>query len=193
MKRPLILVPALLCTLAQAGDRAWAAKQELAFPAGGKVVMDLSAGGYRIVPCAEEGKIRVRWATKRADQMPDARVQVSVEGGEAHIRTRGPKDDFQVEIEVPVRSDLCARLSVGELSIKGIEGHKDLRCRIGEIQVEVPQPEAYRSVDAAVKLGELDARPFGASHDGFFRTFCWEGKGAFRMEARVGIGEVQFR
>lgn len=192
MKTPLVLVPALVCSLAQAGDRAWEATQEQAFPAGGKVVLDLSAGGYRILPCAEDGKIRVRWATKRPDQMPDARVRITVEGGEARIQASGPKDDFRVEIELPVRSDLCARLSVGELSVKGIEGHKDLRCRIGEIDVEVPQPEAYASVDAAVKLGELNARPFGESKDGFFRTFCWEGKGTYRMDARVGIGEVTF-
>jgi len=192
MKTALFSLLMVLPSLVHAQDRSWEAKLEQSFKAGGKVTLDLSAGGYRILPCGEEGRIRVRWSTKRADQMSDARVQVTVEGGEAHLRARGPKEDFRVEIEVPRRSDLQARLSVGELSVKGIEGHKELRCRIGEIQVEVPDAQAYGHVDASVKIGELSARPFGASKEGFFRSFCWDGKGSYRLEAKVGIGEVKF-
>ena len=178
--------------LAFAQDRSWEAKLDTEFR-GGKVVLNLSAGGYKILPTSAEGKIRVRWATKRADQMEDAQVKVTVKDGEAYIRTRGPKDDFRVEIEVPVRSSLRARLSVGELSIQGIEGDKDLRCRIGEIHVAVPDPQAYGHVDARVKIGAIGGRPFGGSKDGFFRSFCWEGEGSFQMDARVGIGAVRFK
>ena len=181
----------VLSPLAFAQDRSWEAKLDTEFR-GGKVVLDLSAGGYKILPTAADGKIRVRWATKHVDQMKDAQVRVVVEGGEAHIRTRAPREDFRVEIEVPARVNLEARLSVGELSIKGIEGDKDLRCRIGEIHVAVPDPQAYGHVDARVKIGEIGGRPFGESKEGFFRTFCWEGKGSFRIDARVGIGEVRF-
>lgn len=179
------------CPFAFAQDRAWQAKLDQEFR-GGKVVLDLSAGGYTIRPNSEDGKIRVRWATKHARQMEDAHIKVTVQGGEAHIRTRGPKDDFRVEIDVPARVDMQARLSVGELSIQGIEGSKDLRCRIGEIRVAVPDPQAYGHVDAKVKIGEIGGRPFGAFKEGFFRSFCWEGKGPHRIDASVGIGEVKF-
>lgn len=192
MRLQALLAFLLLAPLAQAQERSWEARLDNPF-SGGKVALDLSAGGYRILPCAEAGKIRVRWATRRPEEMKKAKVQITVEDGVAHIRTRGPRNDFRVEIELPARTDLEARLSVGELAVKGIEGHKELRCRIGEIQVEVPDPGAYGHVDASVKIGELSARPFGASKDGFFRSFCWEGKGAYRLEARVGIGEVQLR
>lgn len=187
-----ILAFLLLAPLASAQESAWEAKLEKAFQ-GGKVVLDLSVGGYKILPCSEAGKIRVRWATQHPEQMEDAKVQVTVEGGEARIRTRGPRNDFRVEIELPARTDLEARLSIGELVVKGIEGNKDLRCRIGEIQVEVPNPQTYGHVDASVKIGELSAQPFGTSKDGFFRSFCWEGRGAYNLEAKVGIGEVKFK
>lgn len=189
------LLPVLFLTaasLAFGQARAWEESTERAFAAGGQAVLRLSAGGYKVV-AGEEGKVKVRWSTKKAHQMPDARVTVEVKGTEVFIKTRGPKDDFRVVVELPRRTHLDARLSVGELAVSDLEGHKELDLNIGELRVDVPDIAQYRSADASVRIGDLSAKPFKCHEDGFFNRLRWTGSGPYILSARVGIGDITFR
>jgi len=164
---------------------------ERTFAAGGKVRMSLSAGDYTIRAGLSEDKIRVRWSTKNPEQMSQVRVTAEVRGSEAKLETDGPKNDFHVEIELPRRTDLYVRLSAGDLKIGEILGDKDVESRAGDLRIEVGRPEDYAHVDASVTVGDLDARPFGASKGGLFRSFKWNGTGRHRLHAHLGAGDLR--
>ncbi|MGH9331958.1 MAG: hypothetical protein ACRD09_16075 [Vicinamibacterales bacterium] len=161
---------------------------ERPFAAGGMVQLDLSAGSYRI-----EGRqadaIVVRWRTKRADQK--VRAKVETRGKEAWISLDGPSDNFHADIQLPARSDIDLDLSAGELTIREITGSKNVSAWAGEISIEVGDSAAYRRVDAAVRFGELDARPFNVTKGGLFRSLKWEGRGSYNLRARLFAGELK--
>jgi len=179
-------------TVLSAADRAWTRETVQPFHAGARAVMDLSVGDYRIVQ-GQDDKVKVRWSTQHAHDMDQARVEMALQGDTLRIKTRGPKDNFKVVIELPRRTDLDARLSIGQLFVSGLEGNKRLDVNIGEAIVEVPDPKAYRQATASVRLGDLKATPFGHRQDGFMNRFTWKGEGTFLLQAKVGIGELTFR
>jgi hypothetical protein len=49
----------------------------------------------------------------------------------------------------------------------------------------------YRSVDASVYAGDLDAPAFGACTGGLFRSLHWSGTGAYKLHAHVGAGDLE--
>jgi hypothetical protein len=163
---------------------------ERPFAAGGKVRLDLSAGSYRI-----EGRpadaIVVRWATKHAGQKVDAKVEPR--GKEAFIDIDGPRDNFRVDIELPSVSDLELDLSAGELTIREITGSKDVSVWAGEISIDVGDSAKYRNVDASVRFGEINARPFNINKGGIFRSFKWDGQGGYNLRARLFAGELRLQ
>jgi hypothetical protein len=163
---------------------------ERPFAAGGKVRLDLSAGSYRI-----EGRqadaIVVRWATRHAGQKVHAKVEPR--GKEAFIEIDGPRNDFRVDIELPSVSDLDLELSAGELTIREITGSKEVSVWAGEIAIDVGDSAKYRHVDASVRFGEINARPFNVSKEGIFRSFKWDGQGGYNLRARLFAGELTLR
>ncbi len=163
---------------------------ERTFTSGGVVRLDLSAGDHRILKGADD-RVRVSWHTRTAEQMEEARVRTRVKGNEAIVRTWGPGKGFRVDIQLPRRSDLYLRMTAGNLSIAGIEGHKDVRLRAGNLDIEVDDPRQYRRVDASVTAGDLLARSFGVSTGGLFRSFSRRGTGTFELRARLWAGNLQ--
>jgi len=154
---------------------------------GGRVKMDLSAGEYVIRGSSPDGKIHLRW---KAEDDARVRIHMDAKGGDARIHTDGPRNHFRVEIDLPPRIDMKVRLSVGELSIKGIEGNKDIRCRVGDLLIEVGDEKEYRQVEASVKIGDIQG--FGRGHSGFFRSLDFTGSGTYDLIARLGIGDIRF-
>jgi hypothetical protein len=163
---------------------------ERVFARGGTVRLDLGAGEYRISGTADE-KLRVRWSTRKPEDMRRVRVSADVAGRSATVRTGGPRNGFRVEIEMPERSDVRLELSAGEVRMRGIEGSKDISMWAGEVSIEVGDTARYRQVDASVRFGEIGARPFNVSKEGIFRSFRWSGRGEYVLRARLFAGEVQ--
>lgn len=166
-----------------------------AFAAGGQITMDLSAGEYRISG-SSDSSIRLTWSVRDAEQLRDVRTRVDARGNEATISTDGPDGDrggFEVTIAVPSRSDLNVRLTAGEMEIDGIVGNKDVSLHAGELTINVGQPADYRRVEASVWAGEVQAGPFGRTMGGLFRSFEWNGKGTYRLEAHLKAGEIRLR
>jgi hypothetical protein len=161
---------------------------ERPFAAGGKVRLNLSAGSYRI-----EGRqadtIVVRWTTEHAGQKVDARVEPHDK--DAYVYIDGPRNNFRVDIELPAVSDLDLDLSAGELAIREITGSKNVSAWAGEISIEVGDSAKYRRVDASVRFGEIDARPFNVTKGGIFRSFKWDGQGGYNLRARLFAGELK--
>jgi hypothetical protein len=163
---------------------------ERAFPANGRVAMDLSAGEYRIVGRAEN-RIRLDWSVRDADQLRRVVARADVHGKNATITTDGPKNHFRVNIQVPARADLYVRLTAGELKVENIDGNKDIESHAGELDIDVGRPDEYHHVEASIWAGELHAAPYRVSKEGLFRSFDWKGHGPYRLHARLKAGELR--
>lgn len=152
--------------------------------------MDLSAGAYTIRGGAVDS-IRVRWETRDPRDMSSVRTDVAVSGTNATVRTRGPKNNFRVSIDVPAMADIQLDLSAGELSLRGIEGNKSVSMWAGEVTMEVGDAQLYRRVDTTVRFGEIQASPFGGSKGGILRSFTWDGNGKYTIIAKLFAGELK--
>jgi hypothetical protein len=184
------LVGTLLVALPASQERRTSDSLERPFASNGRIVMDLAAGEYRITGGGD--RIRMDWRVRRAGELRDVRARADVRGREASLRTDRDSDHgFEMDIEVPRRSDLYIRLSAGELTIEDIEGHKDVALHAGELNIALGRPESYESVDASVWAGEVNAAPYGLSKGGLFRSIDWHGKGPYRLKARLKAGEVR--
>jgi hypothetical protein len=181
----LVVAPALLATQERATD-----SLERAFTSNGRIKMDLSAGEYRISG-SSDNRIRLDWSVRDTDQLSKVRARADVKGTDATITTDGPSNHFRVNIQVPTRTDLYVRLTAGDLRIQQIEGNKDVEVHAGDVRIDVGRAEDYQRVDAAIWVGDLDARPFQISKEGLFRSFDWKGQGQYRLHAHLKAGDLR--
>ena len=183
-------VVALVETFAAAVPQAPTGQVTKSFTAGGRIYLDLSAGDYTIRGYPESA-IRVRWTTRQGRDEKKARADIQIDGGSATVRTRGPRNRFLVEIDVPQRADLDLTLTAGDIRIRGVEGDKRLSMWAGDVTIEVGDPALYKRVDATVRAGDLSARAFGRSTGGLFRSFRWDGKGKYTIDAQLFAGDLK--
>lgn len=155
-----------------------------AFVAGGRINLDLDGGSYE-VKAATDNRIRV------AASSTTAAVDVTINGSQADVKIKNtPKSNFHAIVEVPAATDLNIRLTGGELNVGAIAGNKDVESIAGNVRIAVDDPSQYASVDAAVKAGDLDARPFGGSKSGLLQEFTWSGNGKYTLRAHLGAGNL---
>ena len=160
--------------------------------AGRTLHLDLSAGGIRIRP-SEDDHVKVRYTGARDQDLSAVRVQFQP-GQEPELCVHHtPKEDFEMEIQVPRAVGLVLRMTAGELDIQGVEGDKDLRLHAGQITVRVGDPLAYGDIQASVWAGEVNPGPFGEAKEGLFRSFERQGPGHYQLRAKLKAGEIRFR
>jgi hypothetical protein len=166
---------------------------EAAFPSGGQIRMHIRPGAIKIIG-SDEKKIQVHYSGKNADQSKHVKVSLKTSGdvGELNI-SGGPRNNFEIEVEVPKSCNLYLRITAGEVEVAGITGNKDVELSFGDLTVEVSKAEDYAHVDASVYSGDLDAEPFAVSKGGLFRSFQKQGPGKYRLHAHVGAGELMLK
>jgi hypothetical protein len=192
---PIILLVAVLACVSLGAAPQQASPEanvvERPFPSGGTVSLDLSAGAYIVRGTADEA-IRVRWDTRSPSDASRVQAEVVTEGSTASIRTRGPKDGFRVEIDLPQRSDLHLSLSAGDLRIRGLEGNKTVSMWAGDVLIEVGPAEQYKQVEASVRVGDLTMPAFGLGNTGgLFRSRTWSGPGRYTIKATLTAGDLK--
>jgi hypothetical protein len=160
---------------------------------GGHVRMHIRSGAIKIMG-SDEKKIQVHYSGKNADQYKDVKVSLKTSGdvGELNI-SGGPRNEFEIEVQVPKSSNLYLRIMAGEVVVAGISGDKDVELSFGDLTIEVSKTEDYAHVDASVYSGELDAEPFAISKGGLFRSFQKQGPGTYRLHAHVGAGTLTLK
>ena len=161
------------------------------FSSGHLIRMKLAAGGYRIQGSTDD-KVHVRLSSREITNLNKTWVKFTTDHGVGRLETKDAQK-VDVVIAIPARTDLHVRLRAGELSIHGIEGHKDVAMTAGEINIDVADPAAYGPVMASVRIGELNARAFQVSKDGFFRSFKQTGPGTYGFRATLGVGEINIQ
>lgn len=154
------------------------------FVSGGKIDLDLDGGAYEI-KAATDNHIRVAASSSAAT------VDVTVDGSHADVKIKHtPQRNFKAIIEVPSATDVVIRLAAGELKVDAITGNKDVESYAGNVQIAVADPNQYARVDAAVKAGDIDARPFGGSKSGLMQEFTWSGGGKYTLRAHLLTGNL---
>jgi hypothetical protein len=168
-------------------QRHGANRTDIAFVSGGKVELDLSAGGYTIKG-SPENRIRVEVDPHEAR---DVRCQMSSSGNRAKVRIEGPSNNFRATIYVPQRSDLQVDQTVGDLRVENIEGNKRLSLNVGQMQVDVPSSTPAPSFEGSITIGDLAATAWHVEKGGFFRDFTSYSSGPYRISAHVDIGRLE--
>jgi len=166
---------------------------EADFPSGGQLRMHIRPGAIKIIG-SDEKKIQVHYSGKNADHIKHVKVSFKNSGdvGELSI-SGGPRNDFEIEVEIPKSCNLYLRVMAGDVEVAGVTGDKDVELSFGDLTVEVSKADDYARVDASVYSGDLEAEPFAISKGGLFRSFQKPGPGKYRLHAHVGAGELMLR
>ena len=142
------------------------------FVAGGFVHVRLSVGDMHIRR-GDSNKISVRYTIKSRYEknLKAAHVDFDVHGSDATIEFHAPSDSntqFDVELEVPQKTNLDVHDKVGYVRVDDVDGDKDLSLGIGDIRVANGQDE-YRQVSASAGIGDVNGEGYG-------KTRGWLGK-----------------
>jgi hypothetical protein len=182
----LVLVLSLFALASDASPESMNISTEKQFVAGGRIDLNLSAGGY-VIRGTPDSRISIEL---NPSQAPHVRAAIKIDGNRARIDVNGPEHNFQATIYVPQRSDLVISQSVGDLRIQAVEGNKNIDLNVGSLKVDVPKAADYGEVDATVRIGSLKAPAWNAQRDGFFRSLEAHGQGKYSLNAHVGVGDM---
>jgi hypothetical protein len=104
--------------------------------------------------------------------------------------TGGPRNDVTITVQVPKESNLVVRVFAGDVEVKDVVGDKDVELNFGALTIGVGEASGYSSVKASVSSGEIEAKPFGESHGGLFRSLEKYGNGKYKLRAYLGAGRL---
>lgn len=159
------------------------------------LVIDSLPAGLKIVG-TDEASIHVSCTAGNDDNAQTVQLHFTptADGGRLSIQgthLRHGNNNLEVTIEVPWRTNLRIRMLAGDVKVESIKGDKDIDLGAGQITISAIQPSDYRSVEASVSIGEVQARAFNSDKGGFFRSFTRNTHtGEYRIYAHVTTGEV---
>jgi hypothetical protein len=160
------------------------------FPSGGKIDLHIRSATIQIVG-GEENRIGVRVGGEQGRNSTDMKARFRRSSNSCELRiTGGPHNELTITVQVPKNSNLFARIFAGDVQVKGVTGNKDIELQAGDLTIGVGDPADYAHVQASVTTGEIDAKPFGESHGGLFRSFETSRSGKYKLVAHVGAGEL---
>jgi hypothetical protein len=160
------------------------------FPSGARLRMYLRSGEFHIDGTDQE-KIVIHVDGRNAWRADDMRVRLDRSSDSADLTiSGGPKNELNVEIEIPRKTGLFVRMPAGSLELHRIVGDKDAELHAGELTIDMGDPSEYSRVDASVLSGGIEAGALGESHGGLFRSLHKQGNGRYFLHAHVGAGDL---
>jgi hypothetical protein len=186
----LLLVP--ICAASDHWDYEESHTDARDFVSGGMIHVRLSVGDLHIRH-GDSNKIRLSYTVKSHYErnVKDAHVDFEVRGNDASLEFHAPGSNtqFDVELEVPQNTHLDVHEKVGDLSVEGIEGDKDLELGIGDIRVTEGESR-YRLVRASTGIGDVNSDGYGETSGWLGKSLKYRGEGKYELRAHVGIGDV---
>ncbi|MGB6386812.1 MAG: hypothetical protein WBE45_09360 [Terriglobales bacterium] len=163
---------------------------ETEFAPGERLELEVRSGEVHISG-SDSNKVSIHYEGRRRGDVENVVVHCKkIEGGAALEVSGGPRNEFQIWIEVPRETELHVRMPFGELDIAKIHGAKDVELHAGQVNMEIGDPKDYAQIEASVLTGELNVTPLGVSKGGLFRSYKKDGPGKYRLYAHVGSGEL---
>jgi hypothetical protein len=140
---------------------------------------------------SDEDRIVVRVAGKQGLDSKDVQARFEKHGNSGVLDiTGGPRNDVTITVQIPKESNLVVRVFAGDVEIRDVVGDKDVELNFGALRIGVGDATGYSSVKASVSSGEIDAKPFGESRGGLFRSLEKSGNGKYKLKAYVGAGRL---
>jgi hypothetical protein len=140
---------------------------------------------------SDEDRIVVKVAGKQGLDSRDVQARFEKHGNSGVLEiTGGPRNDVTITVQVPKESNLVIRVFAGDVQVRDVVGDKDVELNFGSLRIGVGDATDYSSVKASVYSGEIDAKPFGESRGGLFRSLEKSGNGRYKLRAYVGAGRL---
>jgi hypothetical protein len=140
---------------------------------------------------SDEDRIVVKVAGKQGLDSRDVQARFEKHGNSGVLEiTGGPRNDVTITVQVPKESNLVVRVFAGDVEIRDVVGDKDVELNFGALRIGVGDATGYSTVKASVSSGEIDAKPFGESRGGLFRSLEKSGNGKYKLRAYVGAGQL---
>jgi hypothetical protein len=140
---------------------------------------------------SDEDRIVVRVAGKQGLDSKDVQARFEKHGNSGVLEINGgPRNDVTITVQVPKESNLVVRVFAGDVEIRDVVGDKDVELNFGSLRIGLGDATDYSSVKASVSSGEIDAKPFGESRGGLFRSVEKSGNGRYKLRAYVGAGRL---
>ena len=163
------------------------------FVSGGMVHVRLSVGDIQIRR-GDSNQIRLHYTVKSRSEsrIKEAHVDIEVRGNDATIEFHAPtggNTQFDVELEVPQNTNLDVHEKVGDLTVDGIEGDKDLDLSVGDIRVNLER-SAYHLVRASTSIGDVNGDGYGETSGWLGKTLKYHGDGKYELRAHVSVGDI---
>jgi hypothetical protein len=166
---------------------------EAAFSSGGQIDLHIRSAEIHIVGSVEN-KIVVHVGGGQGSNSTDMKARFERSDNSCELRiTGGPHNELTITVQVPKNSNLFVRIFAGDVEVKGITGNKDVELHTGDLTIGVGDAADYAHVKASVSTGEINAKPFGESHGGLFRSFEKSGSGKYKLVVHVGAGELTLK
>ena len=166
------------------------------FVTGGMLHVRLSVGDVHIRR-GDSSQIRLRYIVKSRSEnrAKNARVDFEVRGNDANIEfhaSTNSNTQFDVELEVPQNTNLDLHDKVGDLTIKDVDGDKDLELGVGDIRVAVGR-SAYHLVRASTSIGDVNGDGYGETSGWLGKTLQYHGDGKYELRAHVSVGDITLK
>lgn len=189
-KANLVLLAALaFASCSSRPDQPPVMKADKPFAAGGGIELQLDGGDY-VIRTSPGEHIRVSFAGNTGNAVAD----LTTSGTHATLAIKDtPHSNFRATVEVPATADVTVHLSGGNLEIGAITGNKDIDSKAGNVTISIPNSKDYGTVDATVKVGNLDAGPFGNSESGLSPHLKWSGSGKYTLRASLDAGNLELK
>jgi hypothetical protein len=164
------------------------------FVTGGMLHVRLSVGDLQIRR-SDSNQIRLHYTVKsrREKNVKETHVDFEVRGNDARLEFHAPSGSntqVDVELEIPQNTNLDIHEKVGDLTIKGIDGDKDLGLSVGDIRV-VGERSAYHLVRASTSIGDVSGGDsYGETEGWLGKTLKYQGDGKYELRAHVSVGDI---
>jgi putative lipoic acid-binding regulatory protein len=154
------------------------------------LVIESRPGGVEIVGTDAE-VVRVSCTVDHSVQDVELRISGTPGYGRLNITSPMRNQNLKIRIEVPKKTNLRFHMGAGEVDVKDVVGDKDIDLYAGQITIASASAGSYKSVDASVDIGDVNASAYGVDKGGFFRTFRKTlADGEYRLRVHVMTGEI---
>ncbi|HZZ39216.1 MAG TPA: hypothetical protein VFE06_08795 [Acidobacteriaceae bacterium] len=177
--------------------------QDHRLAAGGTVNLTINVGDVKLLPDSSSDRLRLEIHTKRpVDQETMAgwvkRFELAADRATIDIQIPKWKDNCaddcggDVTLYVPQHTNVKADLEVGDMTISGILGDKDVHIGVGDLRIAVANPSEYGHVETHARIGDVhDFLNRGNDNDGFLgKSEDFTLSGQYHLKASTGIGDV---
>lgn len=167
--------------------------QSIEVSLGASLVCKFRGGDLRIRRGTDTQHIIVRYTPdpKKPGEENKVQVRSSVHSSEVQIEVKAPDSlSVDAEVEVPSPIALEVHMTAGDLSVKGVDGNKNLHLFAGDLKVDVGSLQDLGDAEVSVGIGDVSVPPVGKTHGWLGHTWKYRGSGPYRLYAHTSVGDT---